>query len=62
MSSTNNELKVSLKDVKEIFDMLVQPNKEINDKLVLLKKDYTKTKIHQDNILVAYKLLSTNTH
>jgi predicted nuclease with TOPRIM domain len=37
-------------------------NREINDRLVKIKEAYTKIKINHDNLLVAYELLSCETH
>jgi hypothetical protein len=62
MSSTNNELKVSLKDAKEKCEKLNEANRELNDRLIKIKEDYTKIKIDCDNLLVAYELLSCDTH
>jgi hypothetical protein len=62
MSSTNLVLKVSRKDIKENYDKSIKTNREINDRLVSLKEDYINTKIDHDNLLVAYDLLSLDTH
>jgi uncharacterized coiled-coil DUF342 family protein len=62
MSSNRNELKVSLKDAKEKCEKLNESNRELNDRVVKIKQDYTKIKIEHDNLLVAYKLLSCDTH
>jgi hypothetical protein len=35
---------------------------EINDRLVSLKGDYTKTKIDHDNLLASCEVLSLDTH
>jgi hypothetical protein len=37
MSSTNNELKGSIKDVKEKYDKLNETNRELNDRFVKIK-------------------------
>jgi hypothetical protein len=62
MSSTNNELKVSLKDVKNKYDKLTGTNRELNDILVKIKEDYTKIKVDHDNLLIVYEILSIDTH
>jgi predicted nuclease with TOPRIM domain len=62
MSSTVNELKSSLKDAKDKSDKLNEANRELKDRLVKVKEDYTKIKIDYDNLLVANELLSCNTH
>jgi tRNA/tmRNA/rRNA uracil-C5-methylase (TrmA/RlmC/RlmD family) len=62
MSSTANELKSSLKDAKDKCDKLNEANRELKDRLVKIKEDYTKIKIEYDNLLVANELLSCNTH
>jgi chromosome segregation ATPase len=62
MSSTANELKSSLKDAKDKCDKLNEANRELKDRLVKIKEDYTKIKIEYDNLLVANVLLSCNTH
>jgi hypothetical protein len=62
MSSTPNELKSSLKDTKDKCEKLNEPNRELKDRLVKIKEDYTKIKIDYDNLLVANGLLSCNTH
>jgi transposase InsO family protein len=62
MSSTVNELKSSLKDAKDKCDKLNEANRELKDRLVKIKEDYTKIKIDYDNLLVAHELLSCNTH
>jgi predicted nuclease with TOPRIM domain len=62
MPSTANELKSSLKDAKDKYDKLNEANRELKDRLVKVKKDYTKIKIDYDNLLVVNELLSCNTH
>jgi predicted nuclease with TOPRIM domain len=62
MSSTANELKTSLKDAKDKCEKLSEANRELKDKLVKVKQDYTKIKIDYDNHLIANELLSCNTH
>jgi hypothetical protein len=62
MSSTINELKSSLKDAKDKCDKLNETNRELKDRLVKIKEEYTKIKIDHDNLLVANELLSCNTH
>jgi hypothetical protein len=62
MSSTINELKSSLKDAKDKCDKLNEANRELKDRLVKIKEDYTKIKIDHDNLLVANEFLSCNTH
>jgi predicted nuclease with TOPRIM domain len=62
MSSTINELKTSLKDAKDKCDKLNEANRELKDRLVKIKEDYTKIKIDHDNLLVANEFLSCNTH
>jgi hypothetical protein len=62
MSSTRNELKISLKDAKEKCEKMSEANRELNDRLVNIKEDYTKIKIDHDNLVVAYELLSCDTH
>jgi hypothetical protein len=41
---------------------LNETNRELNDRLVKIKEDYTKIKVDHDNLLVAYELLSIDTH
>jgi chromosome segregation ATPase len=62
ISSTVSELKTSLKDAKDKCDKLNEANRELKDRLVKIKEDYTKIKIDHDNLLVANELLSCNTH
>jgi hypothetical protein len=62
MSSTQNELKTSLKDAKEKYEKLSEANRELKDRLVKIKEDFTKIKIDYDNLLIAYELLSCDTH
>jgi chromosome segregation ATPase len=62
VSSTINELKSFLKDAKDKCDKLNKANRELKDRLVKIKEDYTKIKIDHDNLLVANELLSCNTH
>jgi hypothetical protein len=62
MLSTANELKSSLKDAKDKCDKLNEANRELKDRLVKIKEDYTKIKIDYDNLLIANELLSCNTH
>jgi chromosome segregation ATPase len=62
MSSTKNELKTSLKDAKDKCEKLSEANRELKDRLVKVKEDYTKIKIDYDNLLIANELLSCNTH
>jgi predicted nuclease with TOPRIM domain len=62
MSSTKNEIKTSLKDAKDKCEKLSEANRELNDRLVKVKEDYTKIKIDYDNLLIANELLSCNTH
>jgi hypothetical protein len=45
MSSTVSELKSSLKDAKDKCDKLNEANRELKDRLVKIKEDYTKIKI-----------------
>jgi hypothetical protein len=61
MSSTKNELRTSLKDAKEKCEKLIEANRELKDRLVKIKEDYTKIKIDHDN-LIANELLSCDTH
>jgi hypothetical protein len=42
MSSTANELKTSLKDAKDKCEKLSEANRELKDRFVKVKKDYTK--------------------
>jgi methyl-accepting chemotaxis protein len=42
MSSTKNELKTSLKDAKDKCEKLSEANRELKDRLVKVKEDYTK--------------------
>jgi uncharacterized coiled-coil DUF342 family protein len=42
MSSTRNELKISLKDATEKCEKFSEANRELNDRLVKIKEDYTK--------------------
>jgi predicted nuclease with TOPRIM domain len=62
MSSTVNELTSSLKDAKDKCDKLNEANRELKDRLVKIKEDYTKIKFDHDNLLVENELLSCNTH
>jgi chromosome segregation ATPase len=62
MSSTVNELKSSLKDAKDKCDKLNEANRELKDRLVKIKEDYTKINIDYDNLLVANEILSCSTH
>jgi chromosome segregation ATPase len=62
LSSPKNELKTSLKDAKDKCEKLSEANRELKDRLVKVKKDYTKIKINYDNLLIANELLSSNTH
>jgi hypothetical protein len=62
MSSTKNELKTSLKDAKDKCEKLSEANRELKDRLVKVKEDYTKIKIDYDNLLIANEVLSCNTH
>jgi hypothetical protein len=62
MSSTSNELRTSLKDAKEKYEKFNETNRELYDRLVKIKEDYTKIKVDHDNLLVAYELLSIDTH
>jgi hypothetical protein len=62
MSSISNELRTSLKDAKEKYEKLNETSRELYDRLVKIKEDYTKNKVHHDNLLVAYELLSIDTH
>jgi hypothetical protein len=62
MSSTVNELTSSLKDAKDKCDKLNKANRELKDRLVKIKEDYTKIKFDHDNLLVENELLSCNTH
>jgi chromosome segregation ATPase len=62
MSSTKNELKTSLKDAKDKCENLSEANRELKDRLVKVKEDYTKNKIDYDNILITNEILSCNTH
>jgi chromosome segregation ATPase len=45
MSSTINEHKSSLKDAKDKCDKLNEANRELKDRLVKIKEDYTKSKL-----------------
>jgi hypothetical protein len=45
MSSTVSELKSSLKDAKDKCDKLNEANRELKDRLVKIKEDYTKIKL-----------------
>jgi hypothetical protein len=45
MSSTKNELKTSLKDGKDKCEKLIEANRELKDRLVKVKEDYTKIKL-----------------
>jgi chromosome segregation ATPase len=62
MSSTINELTSSLKNAKDKCDKLTEANRELKDRLVKIKEDYTKIKFDHDNLLVENELLSCNTH
>jgi hypothetical protein len=62
MSSTKNELKTSLKDAKNKCEKSSEANRELEDRLVKVKEDYTKIKIDYYNLLTANELLSCNTH
>jgi hypothetical protein len=62
MPSTVNELKSSLKDAKDKCDKLNEANRELKDRLVKIKEDYTKIETGHDNLLVANEILSCNTH
>jgi hypothetical protein len=62
MSSTRNELKTSLQDAKEKCEIISEANRELKDRLVKIKEDYTKIKIDHDNLLVANEILSCDTH
>jgi predicted nuclease with TOPRIM domain len=62
MSSTVNELTSSLKDAKDRCDKLNEANRELKDRLVKIKEDYTKIKFDHDNLFVENELLSCNTH
>jgi predicted nuclease with TOPRIM domain len=62
MLSTVNELTSSLKDAKDKCDKLNESNRELKDRLVKIKEDYTKIKFDHDNFLVENELLSCNTH
>ena len=62
MPSTRNELKTSLKDAKQKYEKLSEANRELKDRLVKIKEDYTKIKIDHDNLLVANELFSFDTH
>jgi predicted nuclease with TOPRIM domain len=62
MSSTKNELKNSLKDAKDKCEKLSETNRELKDRLVKVKEDYTKIKIDYDNLLITNEFLSCNTH
>jgi chromosome segregation ATPase len=62
MSSTVNELTSSLKDAKDKCNKLNEANRELKDRLVKIKEDYTKIKFDYDNLLVENELLSCNTH
>jgi hypothetical protein len=55
-SSTKNELKTSLKDAKDKCEKLSEANRELKDRLVKVKEDYTKIKIDYDNLLIANEL------
>jgi chromosome segregation ATPase len=62
MSSTVNKLTSSLKDAKDKCDKLNEANRELKDRLVKIKEDYTKIKFDHYNLLVENELLSCNTH
>jgi regulator of replication initiation timing len=51
-----------LKDAKDKCDKLNEANRELKDRLVKIKEDYTKIKFDHDNLLVENELLSCNTH
>jgi hypothetical protein len=52
----------SLKDAKDKCDKLNEANRELKDRLVKIKEDYTKIKFDHDNLLVENELLSCKTH
>jgi chromosome segregation ATPase len=52
MSSTINELTISLKDAKDKCGKLNEANRELKDRLVKIKEDYTKIKFDHDNFLL----------
>jgi chromosome segregation ATPase len=56
MSSTVNELTTSLKDAKDKCDKLNEANRELQDRLVKIKEDYTQIKFDHDNLLVENEL------
>jgi hypothetical protein len=58
MSSTRNGLKVSLKDAKKC-EKSNEENRELKDRFVKIKEDYTKIKIDHGNLLVAYELFES---
>jgi hypothetical protein len=41
---------------------LNEANRELNDRIVKIKEDYTKIKVDHNNLLVAHELLSCDTH
>jgi hypothetical protein len=51
-----------LKMLKEKYEKLSEANSELKDRLVKIKEDYTKVKIDYNNLLIANKLLSCDTH
>jgi len=61
ISSTNNDLKASLKDAKQKYEKLNETSKGLNERLVKIKEDNTKIKVNHDNLFVAYELLSNFT-
>jgi hypothetical protein len=62
MSTTVSELKSSLKDAKDKCDKLNEANRELTERLVKIKEDYTKIKIDHDNLFVANEFLYCNRH
>jgi predicted nuclease with TOPRIM domain len=63
LPSTSNEFKASIKDSKEKYEKLNETNRELNGRLVKRKEDYTKkNKVDHDNLLVAFEILSIDTH
>jgi hypothetical protein len=41
---------------------LKETDRELSDRLVKIKEDYTKTKFDHDNLLIYYELLLIDTH
>jgi hypothetical protein len=58
MKQENKTMSSSVKDAKDKCDKLNEANRELKDRLVKIKEDYTKIKIDHDNLLDANELLS----